>query len=161
MFERILVAIGGSHPSYEPARVAGELARSLDAALTILTVYRRMPISLGEPGYSKTVNDRLAHADAILSAARSIALAESAPSVSTEMLEGATAETIVDYARRGAFTMIVMGTRGRTALQGAVLGSVSAGVASHSLIPVLVVPNTLAVDEEVKAPLAVPGYAGC
>jgi nucleotide-binding universal stress UspA family protein len=58
MFEKILVAIGGPDPSLEPARVAGRLAASLRARLTIVAVYRSTSGLLGEPAYSESLVQR-------------------------------------------------------------------------------------------------------
>jgi nucleotide-binding universal stress UspA family protein len=58
-----------------------------------------------------------------------------------DVLEGPTAETIINHAHSGGFGLIVMGTRRRGRLQSAILGSVSAGVAAHSSVPVMIVPE--------------------
>jgi nucleotide-binding universal stress UspA family protein len=48
--------------------------------------------------------------------------------------------TILDVAEEAGSDLIVIGTRGRTAVQSALLGSVSSAVVHHSRRPVLVVP---------------------
>ncbi len=51
-------------------------------------------------------------------------------------------ETILDVAEKTDAALIVIGTHGATAVQSAVLGSVSNAVVHHSSRPVLIVPAT-------------------
>lgn len=55
--------------------------------------------------------------------------------------EGSPAETIADYAGRIEAGLIVVGSRRRSGLGAAVLGSVSQGVVHHATCPVVVVPE--------------------
>jgi nucleotide-binding universal stress UspA family protein len=55
--------------------------------------------------------------------------------------EGSPAQTIADYAQRVGADVIVIGSRRRTGVGAAVLGSVSQGVVHHATLPVLVVPE--------------------
>jgi nucleotide-binding universal stress UspA family protein len=144
MFDKILVAIGGDDASYEPARVAGRLSCLLGAELTITSVHRETSEALGEPFYSDTLDRRLGETDATLERARRTAEREGAVVASLEPLEGPAAGRIVAFARHGGFGLIVMGTRRRNRLEAALLGSVSAAVAAHSPVPVLVVPEPAA-----------------
>lgn len=61
--------------------------------------------------------------------------------VELAMQEGSPAETIVAYAERIGAELIVIGSRRRTGIGAAVLGSVSQGVVHHAGLPVLVVPE--------------------
>jgi nucleotide-binding universal stress UspA family protein len=49
------------------------------------------------------------------------------------------AEAIVKQAKKGRFDLIVMGTHGRSALKGLLLGSVAGKVIAHGETPVTVV----------------------
>ena len=60
-------------------------------------------------------------------------------------LRGRAADSIIDSARRRGSPMIVMGTRGRSGLARAVLGSVAAEVVERAKIPVTVVRQTATV----------------
>ena len=146
MFDRILVAIGGDDASLEPARVAGRLSKALGAQVTITSIHRETPEALGEPYYSEFLDRRLTETEATLDRARQVAESEGGVVAALEPLEGPPAERIVTLARHGSFGLIVMGTRRRNRLEAALLGSVSAAVAAHSPVPVLVVPEPLATN---------------
>ncbi len=59
--------------------------------------------------------------------------------VDTAILEGDAAESIVEYADKNGFDMIVMGSRGMGKIKGAFLGSVSSKVLQHAKTSVLIV----------------------
>ena len=147
MFAKILVAVGGNDASIEPARVAGRLAAVTSATVTIVTVAHAAPSSLGEPYLTRYENKEISGAQGLLDEARLAALAEGAPEVETEWIEGMAAERIVEFAEKHDFSMIVLGNRRRGRLQSAILGSVSAGVASHSRVPVVIAPEPRSADE--------------
>jgi nucleotide-binding universal stress UspA family protein len=150
MFKKILVAVGGSDASLEPARVGGRLAAELGAELVIVTARQDPSGVLGEPFYSQTLDHRLDDTDHILANARRVAEEQRAKVSRVESIDGGAAQSILAAAEHGDFTLIVVGTRGRNRLESALLGSVSASVAAHSHVPVLVVPAT--VTEEVRQP---------
>jgi nucleotide-binding universal stress UspA family protein len=60
-------------------------------------------------------------------------------SVATQIVQGRTANSIVDAARAAGADLIVLGSHGRGALGSAVLGSVAAEVVEYATTPVLVV----------------------
>ena len=139
MFNKILVAVGGEDASIEPARVAGRLAAALGAQVSILSVAPETDETLGEPLYSQRLEERIAGSEAVLEQARRLATEAGAVVASTDTLEGRAAERITEFARHGGFGLIVLGTHRRGRLQSVLLGSVSATVAAHSDVPVLIV----------------------
>jgi nucleotide-binding universal stress UspA family protein len=96
---------------------------------------------LGEPFYSHTMTSRLEVTDDLLDRVREVAEGVGARVASAESVEGPPAARIVEFAHHGSFELIVMGTRRRGRLQSALLGSVSAAVAAHSSVPVMIVPE--------------------
>jgi nucleotide-binding universal stress UspA family protein len=143
MFERILVAVDGGHHARQAALTAAALARELGSTMTLLTVYHEPPGYSGEPDYSETLEAALGRARAILEAEEAAVQTAGGPIVEKEALGGAQPEsTILSAAASGQYDLLVMGTRGLGRLQSALLGSVSAQVAAHSPIPVLIVRGT-------------------
>jgi nucleotide-binding universal stress UspA family protein len=140
MFERILVATDGSAHSRRAALAAAELARALGASLTLLAVYQVPPGFEGEPDYSRDLDAALRETHALLETEAAAILTAGGPPAEPEAIGGSQPEqTIVDATASGQYDLVVMGTRGLSRLGTTFLGSVSAHVAAHSPIPVLVV----------------------
>jgi nucleotide-binding universal stress UspA family protein len=108
-----------------------------------MTVYHAPSDALGEPNYSRALEEALAEAQRILEEARRVALNAGGPEPKVEWLAGQPAETIVETARAGDYDLVVVGTLGRGRLGAALLGSVSSAVAAHAGRPVLVVGDVL------------------
>jgi nucleotide-binding universal stress UspA family protein len=139
VFTRILVAVDRSDHGRLAARVAAGLARALGARLTLLTVYAEPSSALGEPNYSRALNETLEEARGIIEHARQVVRQAGGPEPETESLGGAPADTVVSVAHDGNYDLVVVGTRGRGRLGAALLGSVSSAVAARAGRPVLVV----------------------
>ena len=138
MFKRILLAVDGSDHAIHAAKVAAELAKCMQAELRVVVVYEAVPSYLGEPDLQGAINARLSEAQEILQKAVT-ALGDISGEVHTEMLEGNSAEAIIEVAKTRNSDMIVMGSRGLGRLAGLVLGSTSQKVVSHAPCPVLIV----------------------
>jgi len=139
MFENILLAVDGSEHGLNAAKMAGELARTMNAKqLRIVVAYEPIPPYLGEPNLQEAINARLDQANAILNAA--VHVVETVPAeVHTELLEGSAAEAIIAVANTRQNDIIVMGSRGLGRIAGAMLGSTSQKVVAHAPCPVLIV----------------------
>ncbi|MDX1377838.1 MAG: universal stress protein, partial [Anaerolineales bacterium] len=135
MFERILLAVDGSDHAVHAAKVAGNLARSMEAELRIVTVYEPIPALLGEPYMQVAVNARLDVTQVVLQNAV-IAVGDIPNEIQTAMIEGNPAETIIEVAQIRKSDLIVMGSRGLGRLAGMLLGSTSQKVVSHAPCPV-------------------------
>lgn len=59
--------------------------------------------------------------------------------VKTEILQGATAQTIADYARQNEIDLIVIATHGHTGMKRLMFGSVALRVMHESPVPVLLI----------------------
>lgn len=124
----ILVAIDGSAASECALDVAVELARDDRAELVIAYARTR--------GIIQEVDDRLP--------ALTRHVEQSGVRVSVTVKEsflGEEAVMIADIARELGADLIVMGSRGRTPLNGLVLGSVSQRILRETPCPTLIVPD--------------------
>ena len=146
MFKRILVAIDGSAHSMKAAAAAIELARTYDTDLTFLHVTTKLnlPDQLRDylRGEQLAGQDLLAIDDAtrrVVSDISARAETEGVRKVKTIFREGKPARTIVAYAKSARIDTIVMGSRGLSELESALLGSVSHKVASLADCTVMIV----------------------
>lgn len=139
MFERILLAVDGSEHALRAAKTAGDLARHMKAIeLRIVVAYEPIPSYLGDPDFQTAINARLKEAQGILHKAVE-AVGDSGIGVQTELIEGDSAEAIIEVAQTRNSNVIVMGSRGLGRLAGVVLGSTSQKVVSLAPCPVLIV----------------------
>ena len=135
---RYLVATDASTAGQEAVREAVELAGRSGASLSILYV-RHAPLPvLGDPFYQRTLSEELARGRAIVDDAAATAEAAGV-AAEVDMLEGDPATRILELARHRDVDMIVLGSRGRGAVAGTLLGSVSKAVVNGAGCPVLVV----------------------
>ena len=143
-YNKILVPVDFSVHSAEATRVAADLAKRFDASLTLAYVYDPLAYALpdGFVMVPQSEVDRLLDAlRAQLEASRRQALEAGAPRVEAKLLQGFVAGQIVDFASRGEFDLIVMGTHGRTGMQHLVMGSVAERVVRLARCPVLSVKH--------------------
>ncbi len=139
MFERILLAVDGSEHGKHAARVAGDLARAVNAReLHIVVACEPVPGYVTEPNLSEARAARSTQARSILQEAKDL-LGSVPAQIKPEMIEGTIAEAILDTARASQCDVVVMGSRGFGRLEGALLGSNSQKVVSHAPCPVLIV----------------------
>lgn len=139
MFKNILLAVDGSEHGLRAARMAGNLARSLQAEdLYVVVAYDHIPSYIGDPYLQYAIDSRLKESEALLRKA-SDAIGEIPGKLHSEQIEGSPAEAIIEVARTRKSDVIVMGSRGLGRLAGALLGSTSQKVVSHAPCPVLIV----------------------
>jgi nucleotide-binding universal stress UspA family protein len=133
----IVIATDGSAGSYVAVEQGVWLAKMLDAKVTFVSVARAPFSVLGDPYYQRALTADLAKARAAIEDAI-FAAEERHVHYETEILEGSPAEKILEVARTHGAALIVIGSRGRGAVTGALLGSVSSDVVHRSDLPVLV-----------------------
>ena len=136
--KRFLIATDGSPGGREAVRKGLELAREAGAETTLVYV-RHAPLPvLGDPFYQRALSHEVERGRLIMDEASAEAAIKGVE-VETEILEGHPAEAIVELARSRDVDLIIVGSRGRGAIAGAVLGSVSETVVGRADGPVLVV----------------------
>lgn len=138
MFKNILLGVDGSAHALRAARLAGELARAMQADLHVVVAFDPIPSYLGEPNLQHAITARMQEAEAILNDALK-EIGEAPNPVATEILEGSPAEAILAVARTRGNDLIVLGSRGRGQLASLLLGSQSNKVIQFAECPVLVV----------------------
>ena len=141
-FKRILVPVDFSMHSETAVRLAADLARRYEGALDLVHVFEPIVYPLPD-GYvlftPLQLNELVAQLEQQLTRTKAMARAAGAPQVETHVRQGACATDICDFAREGAFDLIVMGTHGRTGLSHLLLGSVAERVLRTAPCPVLTV----------------------
>jgi universal stress protein A len=140
---RILCPVDFSEPSDVAVRWAADLAAQFGAALTLLHVYQDPAFVLPDGGVLMPQPDVLAQvlagANERLARVKQDAMARGAQRVDTVALQGVPWAEIKRLATEGEYSMIVIGTHGRTGIKHVLLGSVAERVARHGPCPVLVV----------------------
>jgi nucleotide-binding universal stress UspA family protein len=148
----ILICYDGSRSAKEAIAVAANTLASNE--ITLLHVWDRPgavradvfrnPDVVAGPSFADRERDWMQHGQTIVSEGQD--LARSLGVEVDERLEPARVtvwRTILDVAHELASELIVVGTRGRTAVQPNLLGFVAVSVVHHSDVPVLVVPMPL------------------
>jgi nucleotide-binding universal stress UspA family protein len=139
VFSHILLGVDGSKHAHNAAKVTGDLARGMPAAIVrIVVAFDTIPPYLGEPNLQIAITARMKEAETILQMAAQ-AVGEIPGEVHTEIIEGSPAEAILEVVRARECDLIVMGSRGLGRLVGALLGSQSQKVLQHAPCPVLIV----------------------
>jgi len=142
--QRIMVATDGSPSADRAIEAAVQLAKTLNATLSVLTVtpahYSPAEVrDLERLGlHQSEVRESLT--EQILTHARAQAMRLGVTVAKTECRTGDAAEEIIDAARNEQSDAIVVGRRGRGRLTGLLLGSVSQKLVSLAPCRVIVVP---------------------
>ena len=123
MFRRILVGTDGSPTAQLAVDRAVEVARTLDAALTVLTASRR------EQGEKLLAKERERLSDAGVD-------------IETKVVEKEPATALLDEAENGGYDLLVVGNKGMTGVGRFFLGSVPNKVSHHVNCSLLIVRTT-------------------
>ena len=143
---KIICPVDFSEGSDSALAYAAGLARKLGVELELVHVYQvpslAMPDGavLATPTFLANLTSR-AQEELDRSRAR---VADDGLQVTTALLQGNPADTLVEHAARQGASMIVMGTHGRTGLARMLLGSVAERVVRTARVPVLTVRSPAA-----------------
>ncbi len=134
----ILLPVDGSEHAHRAAAYAVKIASLMNARILLIYCHRPFPVKLGEPYFQKAIDKIMHHAATLLAPFKTM-LEKSAAKYSEMIIEGPPAEKICEVARIENCEMVVMGSRGRSDLQGLLLGSVAHRVLQQAPCPVLIV----------------------
>jgi nucleotide-binding universal stress UspA family protein len=140
VFLNILVGIDGSPSALRALGHAVDLARAGNSKLTLITVAPPVStyVTLGGVGVDTMTAELDKWAESVLAEAqRHVPDEVSAHSVQGR---GHAGPEIINELERGAYDLIVLGSRGRGRAQEGLLGSVNGYVHFHSRVPLLTVP---------------------
>jgi nucleotide-binding universal stress UspA family protein len=146
MYQKILVATDGSELASQAVRTGAQLAKELNAALTIVTVTEPLPpVDAAAQAESGDTNpfgryQQLAERSAMksLGAAERLASGLGVTCGTVHIKDSYPALGIVETAEEQGADLIVMASHGRRGLTRLLLGSVTNEVLVRSKIPVLV-----------------------
>ena len=141
MFKLLIAVVGSDHAS-RAIEVAARLAGLVPQTEAVLLHVRELPVYYGEvPIFDFDAVEQASrrHQDQLLATALTHARASGLQQVVTLGVEGLPATEIVRVAGDRAVDQIVMGTHGRNALGGLLLGSVAQRVVHLAKVPVLLV----------------------
>ena len=147
-FEKILIAVDDSEPSYKAATYGFALAKKLQADVALIHI-SEMPIVmnvtgdpiLGNPGYIMPNVIDIQH-DVAKKLLENIILKLGEGLIVKEyILVGDVTHEIIEIAKEYQASLIVLGTHGRTGFDHFISGSVAENVTRHARCPVLIVPN--------------------
>jgi nucleotide-binding universal stress UspA family protein len=146
----IVAGVDGSPQSRAVAAVAARLARGLGRRL-ILAHAAADPSTFLFPEAQERGRQRARAIEQGFALLKSIASTLPDTVGQTAVVLGSPAEALASFCHQEQAELLVVGSRGRGALSGALLGSVSRALAASAPVPVLVVPPKARVAERAVA----------
>lgn len=123
MFRKILAAYDGSDGAKTALRVGIELAKSLDAELHSISVEEHLPHYAATVGEVQDAKERVDEYFRILTKEARDQAALKGVELQTVIRQGHEVETIVNYAKEGAFDLLLAGYHGHSRIFERVMGS--------------------------------------
>ena len=136
--KRIVIATDGSADAMRAVHEGVELAQALDAEVTFVSVRNPPNAMWGAPVYQAELETATQTARKAIDKATAVA-EEAGVDADFEILDGPAADSIDVVAENRDADLIVVGSRGRGAVRGALFGSVSKALVTGLQRPVLVV----------------------
>jgi nucleotide-binding universal stress UspA family protein len=143
MLEKILVPIDGSEAAWHALEYACRLGEKFNSEITIVHVVQPhytlpvLAIHEGIPFVSVNIEEVETTGYQLIEFAKS--QVKDYPTVETLLEFGHPAEQVLALAKTGNYNLIVIGSRGLSAISEFFLGSVSSKVSQYSTIPVMIV----------------------
>lgn len=138
IFSKILIPVDDSRHSESAVSYGSSLAELSGAKVILLHCHRPVPTGLGEPNFQKAIDNATRESYAILEK-HSATLTARKIKYSEKIIGGSIAKTIKSVAEAEDCDLIVMGSKGKSDLEGLVVGSVTHKVLHIAPCPVLVI----------------------
>jgi len=138
MFKKILLASDGSKHALRATDKAIDLAKLVDDATIEIIYVVDFEVSKSDVLHAADLKS-IQHARKQRLQSTEQKIKEAGVNFATTILHGEPGPTIVSYANKNSFDIVVVGSRGLNTLQEMVLGSVSHKVAKRVECPVLIV----------------------
>ncbi len=138
MYEKILYPTDGSECSKRALKHVVEIAKKFNSKVYVLHAFPFIPEYIGSEYRQKIVAQSTLESERITQEAAKVLEDEGIP-YEIEILEGPAHKAILNVAEVRKVDLIIMGSRGVSALAGVLLGSVSQRVVTHAPCPVLIV----------------------
>jgi len=141
---KLLVGVDLSESTEKILKKAEEVAKALSAKVWLLHVAMPEPDFVGFEVGPQTVRDSISkefHEEHCHIQNLADRLRKAGLDTTALLIQGSTAETILNEASKLNIDMIVVGSHGRGAMYQLLVGSVSEGVLRKSACPILVIPT--------------------
>ena len=135
MYERVLLPVDGSDPSFQAAEHAVDLAERYDATLHVLHVIDTAPYD-AEVITSAVIGDLEQQGRNAIEEVVELAPTSASKRIETAIRRGNPYETILEYVDEHDIDLIVMSTHGQTGIRRLVLGSVTEKIVRTAPVPV-------------------------
>jgi nucleotide-binding universal stress UspA family protein len=150
MYANILLSTDGSDVAKKGVKHGIDLAKALNAKVTVITVTESLPpIYYGPSSLTPSKEDIASweaahkeHASKVLDEARAMAEQSGIPAELLHVSNEHPATAIIETAKSRGCDLIVMASHGRDVLRKLLLGSQTSEVLASGTVPVLVVPRT-------------------
>lgn len=139
MIRSILLATDGSSTAERAAEFAASLARRYHTKVLVLHAYTPGPLCEGDTDHNRRIYESLDEARTLVDQVAGRLGELGAGEVEIDVMEGPAAHVILGVTESRRPDLIVIGARGKSTWQGALLGSVSMAVTQRAECPVLVV----------------------
>ncbi|WP_285905381.1 universal stress protein [Pseudodesulfovibrio pelocollis] len=135
---RILLPVDGSRFSDAAADMAMDMAERFNASVVLLHVRKTVPTGLGQPNANELLEYLTKSAEVVMAHYRG-KLDNAKIDYIDLVIGGPVADTIANVAEVEKCDLVVMGSKGKSNLEGLILGSVTHKVLNVTACPVLVV----------------------
>ncbi len=158
MYQRILLPTDGSEASSAAAEAAVTLAQQFDAELHVIHVLEDDQTTTD----TNSVNDPARGGEEAVQAAVELAASSGVETTRRVLEKGQSVhQEILTYTGEHSIDCIVMGTRGRSGLSRAVLGSVAELTLRESPVPVMTVHEETVLDADISSVLVPTDGSEC